>query len=221
MTSRVTLISPAVSRSLREARFDDGCPLDEAGAARARSAEGAFRRPDRAVASPTVRCAQTASALGLDASAVPDLAGLRVGRWQGRTLGEVGAQEPEALVSWMTDPSAAPHGGESVRELCDRVTAWLGSAAEAAGRTVAVVEPEIVRAVVVRILGAPEPAFWRVDVPPLTAVTVSGRAGRWNVRIGEPLGAPGVGEARRADAMQPPEPTPCRRRKPPREGPGA
>jgi broad specificity phosphatase PhoE len=200
MTSRVTLISPAVSRSLREARFDDGCPLDEAGAARARAAEGTFRRLDRALASPTVRCAQTASALGLDASAVPELAGFRVGRWQGRTLDEVGAEEPEALVSWMSDPSFAPHGGESVRQLCDRVAVWLESAAQAPGRTVAVVEPEIVRAVVVRALGAPEPAFWRVDVPPLTAVTVSGRSERWNVRIGEPVGGLDAGQVGRTDA---------------------
>ncbi|MGW0415528.1 histidine phosphatase family protein, partial [Streptomyces collinus] len=38
MTSRVILISPAMSAALREARFDDGCPLEAGGAARARSA---------------------------------------------------------------------------------------------------------------------------------------------------------------------------------------
>ncbi|WP_371667346.1 histidine phosphatase family protein [Streptomyces sp. NBC_00289] len=188
MTSRVTLISPAVSRSLREARFDDGCPLDETGAARARSAGDTLRPPDRALFSPTVRCEETASALGLDAAPVPELAGLRVGRWQGRTLEEVSADEPDAIAVWMTDPASAPHGGESVRELCDRVTAWLETAAHAAGRTVAVVEPEIVRAVGVRVLGAPESAFWRIDVPPLTATTVSGRSGRWNLTVGQPLG---------------------------------
>ena len=60
-------------------------------------------------------------------------------------------------------------------------------AAEHDGRTVAVVEPEVVRALVVRVLGAPESAFWRVDVPPLTATELSGRAGRWNLRAGRPL----------------------------------
>ncbi|MER7973356.1 histidine phosphatase family protein, partial [Streptomyces sp. NPDC096080] len=34
---------------------------------------------------------------------------------------------------------------------------------------------------------APETAFWRTDVAPLTAVDLSGRAGRWNVRTGRPL----------------------------------
>ncbi|MYV50783.1 histidine phosphatase family protein, partial [Streptomyces sp. SID2888] len=38
MTSRVTLISPATSPSLRRARFDDGDSIDAGGAARARAA---------------------------------------------------------------------------------------------------------------------------------------------------------------------------------------
>jgi hypothetical protein len=52
-----------------------------------------------------------------------------------------------------------------------------------------VVEPEVVRGVVVHVLGAPEGAFWRVDVPPLTATDVSGRSGRWNLRLGRVLAA--------------------------------
>ncbi|NEA51688.1 histidine phosphatase family protein, partial [Streptomyces sp. SID10815] len=41
MTSRVTLVSPAMSPSLRQARFYDGDSLDDTGAARARAAAGA------------------------------------------------------------------------------------------------------------------------------------------------------------------------------------
>ncbi|MHC5905549.1 histidine phosphatase family protein, partial [Streptomyces sp. S6] len=122
--------------------------------------------------------------LGLTAVDVPQWAGLDAGRWRGETLAEVGAREPEALAGWLSDPGAAPHGGESVRGFCDRVAGWLTAGGELSGRTVAVVEPEVVRAVVVRLLGAPEEAFWRVDVPPLSGVEVSGRGGRWNVRVG-------------------------------------
>ncbi|MFE0516082.1 histidine phosphatase family protein, partial [Streptomyces sp. NPDC058964] len=60
MTSRVMLISPALNPSLRQARFDDGCPLDPAGAARARSAAGALPTADRTVVAPTVRFLSTA-----------------------------------------------------------------------------------------------------------------------------------------------------------------
>ena len=187
-TSRVILISPAITAALREARFDDGCPLDASGLRQARAAAGVLPPLDRAWSSPTVRCRETVAALGLDAEPLPELAGLDAGRWRGATLAEVGGREPEALARWLTDPDAAPHGGESVRAVCDRVARWLESAARHAGRTLAVVEPEVVRAAVVRGLGAPDSAFWRTDVPPLTAVELSGRAGRWNVRLGRPVG---------------------------------
>ncbi|WP_406369523.1 histidine phosphatase family protein [Streptomyces sp. NBC_00647] len=190
MTSRVILISAAISEALREARFDDGSPVDAAGlrAARTAAAAGAVPAGGRLWVSPTARCQQTAEALGLDDGVdAPELAGLDVGRWCGATLAEVSAKEPEAVARWLADPASAPHDGESVRAFCDRVAERLDSAAEYGGRTVAVVEPEVVRALVVRVLGAPESAFWRVDVPPLTVTEFSGRAGRWNVRAGRPL----------------------------------
>ncbi|MFF3511187.1 histidine phosphatase family protein [Streptomyces sp. NPDC002573] len=190
MTSRVTLISPAMNAALRQARFDDGCSLDAAGTARARSAAGSLPAVGRVLASPTVRCRETASALGLDAAAGPAPAGLDVGRWRGRTLDEVSVDEPDAAALWLTDPSSAPHGGESVHALCARVGGWLEETAQVSGRTVAVVEPEIVRAVVVRVLAAPDSAFWRIDVPPLTAAEFTGRAGRWNMALGTVLGRP-------------------------------
>ncbi|MGW2741224.1 histidine phosphatase family protein [Streptomyces sp. NPDC001450] len=191
MTSRVTLISPATTPSLRRARFDDGDSIEDSAAARARSAAGSLPVAGRVLASPSVRCRETASALGLDASADPELSGLDVGRWRGRTLDDVGAAEPEAVARWLADPGAAPHGGESVRELCARVARWLDTRGLADGRTVAVAEPEVVRAVVVHALGAPEAAFWRLDVPPLTATEVTGRSGRWNVRLSHGLAQPG------------------------------
>jgi broad specificity phosphatase PhoE len=186
VTGRLVLVSPALTASLREARFDDGCPLDAAGLRQARAAAGTLAA-ERVWCSPTVRCRETAAALGLAAVDAPELAALDAGRWRGETLAEVGAREPRALAAWLADPAAAPHGGESVRAVCERVTDWLAAVAALPGRTVAVAEPEIVRAAVVRALGAPETAFWRTDVPPLTAVELSGRAGRWNVRMGRPL----------------------------------
>ncbi|WP_019071129.1 histidine phosphatase family protein [Streptomyces hokutonensis] len=191
MTSRITLISPALNRSLREARFDDGSALDPSGRARAESAAGSLGAADRVLVSPTARCRETASALGLAAVPARGLAGLDMGRWRGLTLDEVMAREPDAVLSWLSDPDAAPHGGESVRALCERAAGWLEAAATFEGRTLAVVEQELVRALAVTVLGAPGPAFWRLDVPPLTATDLSGQSGRWNLRLGRELGAEG------------------------------
>lgn len=187
MTSRVTLISAAMNPSLRRARFDDGASIDDSAAARAAGVAGQLPAAGRAFVSPAVRCRETATALGLDASDDPGLAGLDMGRWRGRTLEEVGAAEPEAVARWLADPGAAPHGGESVRDLCRRVAEWLDTCGRAEGRAIAVVEPEVVRGLVVHVLGAPEGAFWRIDVPPLTATEVTGRSGRWNLRLGRAL----------------------------------
>ncbi|MGW0582673.1 histidine phosphatase family protein, partial [Streptomyces sp. NPDC002920] len=168
-------------------RFDDGGPIDDAGAARARAVAGSLPRAARAVISPGVRCRETAIALGLPVEDASAPAGLDVGRWRGRTLDEVGAAEPEAVARWLTDPASAPHGGESVQDVCARVGTWLDAAARHDGRTLAVVEPEVVRAAVVHALGLPAAAFWRLDVRPLTATELSGRSGRWNLLLGHPL----------------------------------
>ncbi|QNP68541.1 histidine phosphatase family protein [Streptomyces roseirectus] len=184
MTHRVLLLAPALSASHREARFDDGSGLDPAGVRAAREAASGVPGAEQVWCSPSARCRETARVLGLDAVEVAAWGGLDVGRWRGETLADVGAREPEAVAAWLADPGAAPHGGESVRALCDRVERWLRECADLSGRTVAVVEPEVVRAVVVRVLGAPEGAFWRVDVAPLAGVEISGRGGRWNLRVG-------------------------------------
>ncbi|MFI2200266.1 histidine phosphatase family protein [Streptomyces sp. NPDC020192] len=187
MTSRVLLVSPAMSASLRQARFDDGGSIEDSGAAQARSAAGSLPSAARVLVSPSVRCRETAAALGLDGPAPQELAGLDVGRWRGRTLEEVGAVEPAEVGRWLTDPACAPHGGESVRDVCERVGRWLDGVRDADGRTLAVVEPEVVRATAVHALGLPATVFWRLDVPPLTVTELSGRAGRWNLRLGHPL----------------------------------
>ncbi|GGY89867.1 hypothetical protein GCM10010300_37590 [Streptomyces olivaceoviridis] len=60
------------------------------------------------------------------------------------------------------------------------------------GRTLAGVEAKVVRAAAVAALGLPVAAFRRLGVPPLTVTELSGRARRWNLRLGRPLSAPGA-----------------------------
>ncbi|MFI6695297.1 histidine phosphatase family protein [Streptomyces sp. NPDC050433] len=194
MTTRVTLISPALSTALREARFDDG-PLDATGLRQAEAVRGVFGAvpgqrgaADPVFASPSVRCRQTAEALGLTAEPLPELRMCAMGRWRGLRLDEVSAAEPRAVAAWLADPAAAPHGGESLNALHSRVGHWLDGLASDSGRVLAVAEPDVVRALTVHAIGAPTRTFWRIDVQPLTVTELSGRNGRWNLRSGRPLG---------------------------------
>ncbi|OPF71379.1 histidine phosphatase family protein [Streptomyces antioxidans] len=191
---RITLVAPAVNAALRQVRFDDA-PPDAAGLRRATAAAGALPHRDTAFTAPSERCRGTAAALGLDAAVTQELGDLDVGRWRGRSLDEVGRKAPEEVAGWLSDPAAAPHGGETLLELVERIGAWLDARREdpapatpgRAARLLAVVEPAVVRAALVHALGLPAPAFWRLDVAPLTATELSGRAGRWNLRCGYPL----------------------------------
>ncbi|WP_406253375.1 histidine phosphatase family protein [Streptomyces atratus] len=194
MAVQVMLISPALNAALREARFDGDAPLDAAGVRRARAVATAVPEADRLLRGPSARCAATAEALGLRAEPEPALRGWDMGRWSGRRLAAVSATEPEAVSAWLTDPSAAPHGGESLLELCARAgrrleTLTSTEGVEGAGghRVLGVVEPAVVRAMIVGALGLPPEAFWRLDVAPLTLTGLSGRSGRWNLRCGQPL----------------------------------
>ncbi|MFD8295461.1 histidine phosphatase family protein [Streptomyces bauhiniae] len=182
MTSRLLLISPAIGPALREACFYDGSSsIDEAPAA-----TGALPKAAHVVLSPGARCRDTAEALGQRGVTAAELAPLDAGQWRGRTLAEVAATDGEALTRWLTDPDYAAPDGESVQDVCARVGHWLASVPD--GRTIAVVEPEVLRATVVHALALPTGTFWRLDIPPLTATELSGRSGRWNLRLGRALG---------------------------------
>jgi broad specificity phosphatase PhoE len=183
MTVRLTLVCAAAPVG-REMRFGDA-PLDEQALLRARTAGPELPGAGVRYCGPSRRCRATAAALAWEGVVVePALRDLGMGRWDGRSLDEVAAGEPAALAAWTADPEAVPHGGESVAGLCRRTAAWLDALPEDAGRVAAVVEPAVVRAAVLCALSAPYASFWRVDVAPLAAVGLTGRAGRWNLRWG-------------------------------------
>ncbi|MFD4337709.1 histidine phosphatase family protein [Streptomyces anulatus] len=192
MTVRVMLISPAMNAALREARFDGDAPLDRSGRERANAAADAVPAAGLTLSGPSGRCRETSEALGLAARTEPALSGWDLARWSGRRLDDVAAAEPARMSAWLGDPSAAPHGGESLRDLVGRIGGWLDSLGgpDAPGADfLAVAEAAVVRAAVVHGLRLPAEAFWRLDVAPLTLTELSGRSGRWNVGLGRPLSA--------------------------------
>jgi broad specificity phosphatase PhoE len=92
----------------------------------------------------------------------------------------------------MSDPDAAPHGGESLAAFSQRIVEWLETAATTGdGFLAAVVDAGVVKASVVHVLGAPASGFWRVDVSPLMVTELHGHQGHWTLsRCNAPLARP-------------------------------
>ncbi|WP_436497662.1 histidine phosphatase family protein [Actinokineospora sp. HUAS TT18] len=174
MSRTLTVVSHAATAATRLAAFPDDEPVERPDIDGSVSADTAVRGPES-------RCAQTAAALGLSAESDDRLRDCDFGRWRGRTLDEVAAAEPDAMALWLTDPAAAPHGGESLLELLDRVGSWLDAPPEGR-RTAAVTHPAVVKAMIVHALGAEPSAFWRIDIAPLSRTILRGGPGRWTLR---------------------------------------
>lgn len=185
MSVRLSLICHAATAATRAARFAGGDEALEPGGQAAAAALGeTLRRVDAAWSSPALAARQTADALGLHAVAEVSLADLDCAGWAGRSLDEVAAESPAALVAWLGDPDAAPHGGETLQALLDRVGRWLDTQRDGgtgSRRIVAVTHAAVVRAAIVVALGAPATAFWRLDVAPLCRARLQSRGSGWTL----------------------------------------
>ncbi|MFE2243446.1 histidine phosphatase family protein [Streptomyces virginiae] len=190
MHVRVSLVAAARSSSLLAERFDDDRPLDGAGWRAVESAAQGLvplGAAELRYCSPTPRSRATGEALGYAPLAQPALRECDMGRWRGLTLAEVTAKEPDAVDQWLSDPRAAPHGGESLLAFISRIGGWLDTRpADDGGAIVAVAEPSVVRAALVYALKAPPLTYWNVDVRPLSTMTLTGWSGQWHLCLQAP-----------------------------------
>jgi broad specificity phosphatase PhoE len=136
---------------------------------------------ERAVCGPEKRARQTAELLGLRAATEPRLADLDCGRWRGDVLGGV---LPADLAVWLTDPALAPHGGETIVDLIERVRGWMESLTAHHTRVVAVTHPAVIRAAILIALDAPPKSFWRIDIAPVSRTVMHFRGHAWTLRSG-------------------------------------
>ena len=187
MAPRVTFICHASTRALRAATFGGDDPIDDVGRAKAERLAGRLRRADRYLTSPALRARQTAAALGLTATVDERLRDCDFGRWTGRKFTQVLVREPMKLATWMSNPSSAPHGGESIAQLMERVAAWMREPGREKVHTVAVTHASIIRAAIVYVIGAQLQSFWRIDVTPLSLTDLRTNGRRWVLRSMGPM----------------------------------
>jgi len=189
MTARLDLVAHGVTAATREARFPDDDALETPSAGIVEALRIRMRSYRRVVTAPARAARETAAVLGLQADVEAALRDCDCGRWRGHAAADVAAREPRAFAAWLGDPAAAPHDGESLAALIERVGAWLRESLSREGATLAVTHAAVVRAAVVNALGAPAPAFWRIDVAPFTLARFSGHEGRWNLVALQPSGS--------------------------------
>jgi broad specificity phosphatase PhoE len=177
---RLTLVSHAMTAAMAAGRFPADEPLSDLGR---RQAEAAARRDVggevRHLAAPEQRARQTSELLGLTAATDSRLADLDCRGWRGQALAGIGTAE---LQLWLTDPAAAPHGGESILDLAERVAGWLKSLTDNTPRTIAVTHPAVIRAVMLVVLDAPPMSFWRIDIAPVSHTVLHYRERGWVLR---------------------------------------
>jgi len=184
MAPRIVLIAHAATAATRLGAF----PADE-GIERPADISAVPLRAAQVLTGPELRCRQTADALGWSAPVASGLADLDAGRWSGADLGELLAAEPAAVMGWMTDPDANPHGGESLADVVRRVGVVLDGTAWPDGRSLLVTAPLVIRAAIVHLLKAPGSLMFGVDIEPLSATVLTGHGGRWKLRALLPWGS--------------------------------
>jgi broad specificity phosphatase PhoE len=131
---------------------------------------------------PEKACQVTATHLGGEAGPLTELRECDFGAWTGRTLVDVAFADAGALEAWLRDPHAAPHGGESLADLINRVGRVLDDHPWPEGRSVAVVSPLVARAVAVHALGAQPEVIFRIDLAPLGRLLISRSDHIWRLR---------------------------------------
>src|ERR1700691_2145509 len=181
MTARVIFICHASTDAVRQSAFPADEPLDSIGKREAAALAGSVPHADQIRSSPELRARQTAQVLGLNAAVEPALRDCDYGRWSGQSFDDVSAREPDAVATWLRDPAAAPHGGESLLAFMQRVATWLGGELIQHRQSIVITHAAVIRAATVHAIEATPQSFWRIDVAPLSCTRLSGNNGRWNL----------------------------------------
>ena len=136
-------------------------------------------RPTAVVASPLLRTQESArivaDRVGLDVETLDDLAEMSFGDWDGLTFGEARKRDERFFDAWLSDPTIAPPGGESLVDLAGRVARARDQLVERfESQTVLLVSHAMpVKSVVVSALGAPVSSVHQVDVAPASLSEVA------------------------------------------------
>lgn len=159
---------------LLQGRID--APLDEVGRAQAAEVGARLASADRVISSPLQRAVDTAATIGLPVDIDERFIELDYGDLDGTPVSEIAA---DTWAVWRASADYRPPGGETLREMGERVSEALdGLVAEATERDVVVVSHvSPVKAAVAWALDASIDVSWRSHLDPASITRIGFRAG--------------------------------------------
>ena len=134
---------------------------------------------DILISSPLTRTRQTAEIIarttGLDATFDEAWQELSFGSWDGKSIEEVQAEDPDGYQAWLNSSSVAPAGGESYDEASIRIEGALERlVAEYPGKKIiAVTHNGVIKTAAKIAVGGPSDAVFHMDVTPCSITSVS------------------------------------------------
>jgi probable phosphoglycerate mutase len=141
--------------------------------------EAAKLGADVLIASPLKRTTQTAEAIarttGLEIIFDESWYELSFGDWDGKSIEEVKAEDPDAYQAWLNSTAYAPGGGESYDEASVRVEEALEKlVAQYPGKKIIVVTHNgVIKTAIKLAMGAPAEAVFHVDATPCSISSIS------------------------------------------------
>ncbi len=143
------------------------------------AAEAAKLGAEVLIASPLKRTRQTAEAIarttGLEIIFDETWYELSFGDWDGKSIEEVKAEDPDAYQAWLNSTAYAPGGGESYDEASVRIEEGLEKlVAEYPGKKIIVVTHNgVIKTAIKLAMGAPAEAVFHVDATPCSISSIS------------------------------------------------
>ncbi|CAN5454027.1 histidine phosphatase family protein [soil metagenome] len=174
MATRLILLCTGATATSRAGGFptvDE--PLDEGGLRKAEGRALGVPFARQIWSSPARAARETATALRIEGPAESALADIDHGNWSGRSLADLGSDDPEALARWLADPSQGAPGGETMAQVVDRVGAWLDRQADADDMVIGVTHAAVIRASLAHALRMPLRATFQIDIAPLSVTILS------------------------------------------------
>ncbi len=134
---------------------------------------------DAVIASPVRRTVESAEIiaerLGRTVDIEPGFAEMEFGSWDGLTLAEVAERDRAGLDGWLGSIDQPPPGGESFRQVEQRVLAGLGRLLEQHGERTVVVVSHVtpIKTLVATALAAPLESVFRMQLSPASVTVLS------------------------------------------------